>query len=315
MTKTAAFLLTLCGLFLCGACSWVDDDRSDCPTGCWLKLSYTYNMLDVDAASTQVKDATVFIFDHDGTCLGKEEADSITLHRNACMVRIPSLPAGDYSFLVWAGLVDSLYQYSPASLSLLRNEAGEQAERLSPLFHARLDNAHVNEEYTVLNASLTKNTNLLSCILQSQSSTPLNSNDFRLEVIARNGCMDHWNMPTDSIETCYLSFMQEETDLEDIQVVHAGINTLRLMEHDNTRLRLIYVPSGESIFNIPLTDYLLLSRNVESNAMLPQEYLDRQDRYNLIFFLTLTDDPDRPYLCMQIKINGWILRLNDTDLE
>ena len=43
MSKTATILFALCTLF-CSACSWVDDDRSDCPTGCWLKLSYTYNI-------------------------------------------------------------------------------------------------------------------------------------------------------------------------------------------------------------------------------------------------------------------------------
>ena len=40
---------------LCFACSWVDDDLSDCPSGFWLKLSYKYNMLNVDAAFTQLK--------------------------------------------------------------------------------------------------------------------------------------------------------------------------------------------------------------------------------------------------------------------
>ena len=83
--------------------------------------------------------------------------------------------------------------------------------------------------------------------------------------------------------------MQESANLEDIQVVHAGMNTLRLMENDDTRLRLIYQPSGKEIFDIPLTPYLLLSRNVETTYMPPQEYLDRQDRYNLIFF----PEPDR----------------------
>ena len=43
MSKTATILFALCTLF-CSACSWVDDDQSDCPTGCWLKLSYTYNI-------------------------------------------------------------------------------------------------------------------------------------------------------------------------------------------------------------------------------------------------------------------------------
>ena len=174
---------------------------------------------------------------------------------------------------------------------------------------------HISGEYQFLALSLTKNTNVLSCILQSQSAAPLEKDDFRLELTARNGCMDHRNTPTDSVFTCYLPFMQESANLEDIQVVHAGMNTLRLMENDDTRLRLIYQPSGETLFNIPLTQYLLLSSNVEAAAMLPQEYLDRQDRYNLIFFLEPTNNPSKPYMCLQMQVNGWIIRINNAELD
>lgn len=133
--------------------------------------------------------------------------------------------------------------------------------------------------------------------------------------LIRNGCMDHRNTPTDSVSTCYLPFMQESANLEDIQVVHAGMNTLRLMENDDTRLRLIHQPDGKEIFDIPLTPYLLLSRNVETTYMPPQEYLDRQDRYNLIFFLSPTEDPQKPYICLQMQVNGWIIRINDAELD
>ena len=107
MSKTATILFALCTLF-CSACSWVDDDQSDCPTGCWLKLSYTYNMLNVDAVTTQVKDVTLFILDQEGNYIDREEVDSLTFHQNECIIQVPSLPQGDYTFLVWAGLADSL---------------------------------------------------------------------------------------------------------------------------------------------------------------------------------------------------------------
>ena len=88
MSKTATILFALCTLF-CSACSWVDDDRSDCPTGCWLKLSYTYNMLNVDAVTTQVKDVTLFILDQEGNYIVREEVDSLTFHQNECTIQVP----------------------------------------------------------------------------------------------------------------------------------------------------------------------------------------------------------------------------------
>lgn len=47
----------------------------------------------------------------------------------------------------------------------------------------------------------------------------------------------------------------------------------------------------------------------------PQEYLDRQDRYNLIFFLDSTNDPQQPYICLQMKVNGWMIRINNAELD
>ena len=48
-----SFLLhIICIVALFSSCDWVNDDLSDCPTGTWLKISYTYNILNVDAAST-----------------------------------------------------------------------------------------------------------------------------------------------------------------------------------------------------------------------------------------------------------------------
>jgi hypothetical protein len=43
-----------------------------------------------------------------------------------------------------------------------------------------------------------------------------------------------------------------------------------------------------------------------------QEYLDREDTYDLVFFLTKTTDD---YLCIKIEINGWVLRLNQIMLK
>ena len=230
-------------------------------------------------------------------------------------VQSKSLPAsGRLHLLVWAGLADSLYRHTPTSLTLLRNEAGEQSDGFH-LYSTGGWTMCISVANISFWLSLTKNTNVLSCILQSQSAAPLEKDDFRLELTARNGCMDHRNTPTDSVFTCYLPFMQESANLEDIQVVHAGMNTLRLMENDDTRLRLIYQPSGETLFNIPLTQYLLLSSNVEAAAMLPQEYLDRQDRYNLIFFLEPTNNPSKPYMCLQMQVNGWIIRINNAELD
>lgn len=96
-----SFLLhIICVVALFSSCDWVNDDLSDCPTGTWLKISYTYNILNVDAASTQVGDITIFAFDKNGKYVDRLDVDSITLHQGYCMVKVP-FPEDTYHLLIW----------------------------------------------------------------------------------------------------------------------------------------------------------------------------------------------------------------------
>ena len=71
----------------------------------------------------------------------------------------------------------------------------------------------------------------------------------------------------------------------------------------------VYNKKGEKILSIPLIDYALLVKGSYA-AMDDQEYLDRQDKYDLVFFL---DQGDR-WMNAYIYINSWKLVLQDTDL-
>lgn len=71
-------LYIISAIALFSSCNWVNDDLSDCPSGTWLKISYTYNILDVDAASTQVSDITILAFDKDDKYVDRVDVDSIT---------------------------------------------------------------------------------------------------------------------------------------------------------------------------------------------------------------------------------------------
>ena len=105
------FLLhIICIVMLFSSCNWVNDDLSDCPTGTWLKISYTYNILDVDAASSQVGDITIFAFDKNNKYVDRLDVDSIALHQGYCMVRVP-FPEGSYHLLLWGGASDRQYRF------------------------------------------------------------------------------------------------------------------------------------------------------------------------------------------------------------
>ena len=313
MSKIGACWLAIFSC-LCFACSWVDDDLSDCPSGFWLKLSYRYNILNVDAAFTQLKNASIFIFDETGNYIETRHVDSLILHQNNCQVRLESLSPGKYNFLVWSGLTDSCYECSASGVRLLCDASGTSSKQLPALFHGRLEGVEVPEEYTVREVPLIKLTHRFTCVLQGQNPTPFADDEFLLEIRAFNGMIDHRSLPLDSVETCYLPFYQTVADLSGLQVVHSELNTLRLLENDDTRLILTHRSTGQRVLDIPLTKYLLLSREAYS-GMTPQEYLDRQDQYTLIFFLDATEDKLKPYICPLMKVNNWMVRINDVDLE
>lgn len=214
-----SFLLhIICIVALFSSCDWVNDDLSDCPTGTWLKISYTYNILNVDAASTQVGDITILAFDKNDKYVDRLDVDSITLHQGYCMVRLP-FPEETYHLLIWGGI--SGYQYQLPNLkagqterkslniSLACDNKNQFNRKLNALFHSSLENITISEEYQVITAGLVKNTNYFSCILQDENNLPLRQEDFAFTLESTNGVIDYTNTPVGTTPTCYLPYRQE----------------------------------------------------------------------------------------------------------
>ena len=321
------FLLhIICIVMLFSSCNWVNDDLSDCPTGTWLKISYTYNILDVDAASSQVGDITIFAFDKNNKYVDRLDVDSIALHQGYCMVRVP-FPEGSYHLLLWGGASDRQYRFpylktgqterKSLLLSLICNSEKQMNGKLKGLFYGSLENITISNDYQVLDAPLVKNTNYFSCILQDDNNL-LNQEDFTFTLEAANGVMDHTNTPLGTEPVYYRPYRQEVSilDEEETPVIHARLNTLRIMKGDQTTLTIKHVPSGQEILRLPLTQYLLLSKihSHTGDEMGDQEYLDRQDSYTLLFFIQ-SSDMGIPKICPRIMVNGWTVRLNDSELE
>ena len=77
------------------------------------------------------------------------------------------------------------------------------------------------------------------------------------------------------------------------------------------RLTVTDIVEGRKVFSIPLIDYALLVKGYYNRSMDDQEYLDRQDEYNMTFFL---DEDDR-WVNSFIYINSWKVVLQDSDLD
>ena len=78
----------------------------------------------------------------------------------------------------------------------------------------------------------------------------------------------------------------------------------------NPRLTVTNSHTDEIVFSIPLKDYCLMVKGFYNRDMADQEYLDRQDEYNMVFFL---DDGMR-WISSYIYINSWKVVLQNSGI-
>lgn len=95
----------------------------------------------------------------------------------------------------------------------------------------------------------------------------------------------------------------------EIGVAMAELTVGRLVKGHRPILN-VYNTHGVRVISIPLIDYALLIKGHYNSTMSDQEYLDRQDEYNLTFFL---DKEDR-WVSSSILINSWRVILDDIDI-
>ena len=95
-----------------------------------------------------------------------------------------------------------------------------------------------------------------------------------------------------------------------IGVAIAELTVGRLVVENNPILT-VTNDKGEKVLSIPLIDYALLVKGHYNRNMDNQEYLDRQDEYNMTFFL----DEDDHWVDSFIYINSWKVVLNNADLS
>ena len=98
----------------------------------------------------------------------------------------------------------------------------------------------------------------------------------------------------------------DDAEFGELNGVSYNISTLRLMEDKDCRLILMKKDTGETIFNISFPEYIGMIGALYTNLgrqLTVQEYLDRQDFYTIVFFLS----SDLNQL-IQLQVNSWRLR-------
>lgn len=315
---TLKHLCSILCILLMTSCTWVKDDTDDCPEGFWLNLHYTYNILDVEAAPEYVKEVSVYVYDSVGNYVSRLDVPQTVLAANNHQVRIEGLPEGDYQFVVWSGISNGQYAVSGDKSTMadfrlsLAGTSTTVSTRLPDLYYGLLTTVHYDDGYAVHDVWMMKNTNQLTCVFVPLSGeTQVDAADYDVKLISDNGTMDVLNNPVSDTPITYEPFERNnvtfnDTEYGELHGIGFSLMTLRLMEDRDCRLVFQKADTGETIFNISLPEYMGMIGSYYTNLGRPltlQEYLDRQDFYQIVFFLS----EDFSTL-VSLDVNSWRLR-------
>lgn len=325
-------------------------EESDCVASYNIvNFVYDYNMKFADAFDHEVERVTLYAFDHESGVLVKRiQTWASDLDADHSMVL--EVEPGNYDLLVWAGDYDDSFDIAEGAeeqtaLSELhaymhrtvRDGDAHVFDRVQPLFHGLIS---VVLPYAspsrpnYVSVPLVKDTNAVRVVLQQISGDPVDASDFNFTITDANGWLNSDNTLRDNVSITYHPFFIKtgEVDInnnpEDLNATLRNAQpgapatrsalTAALAEFSVGRLTTQTDPvlhitrrDGSTVLRINIRDYALLVKGETNSAMPVQEYLDRQDEYNMTFFL----DRDARWLSSVVIINDWRIIFNETPAE
>ncbi len=328
----ATLLRLLASVLACSAaaaCSgFIFEDEGDCSVVYRVKFRYDMNMKYADAFSHEVRAVTLYALGEDGSIVWKKSESGAALAAEGYSM-VVDVPAGKYSLLAWCDADEyKSWNFNSAAASL--SELGcslnvKRSDDGTAYTDSRIDDLYYgwspdvdftsDEGVTVTTVSLTKDTKQFKVILQHLSGEAVDAEKFEFLISADNAVMDSGNglVGEESVEyrAWAVSTGTATTKADgELNLALAELSTGRLVKGRSPRLVVRAKDSGATVLSVPLVDYALLIKGHYNSGLDDQEYLDRQDEYNMIFFL---DENDR-WISAYIYINSWKVVLQDTEL-
>jgi len=312
--------------FFCGALllftSCVNDNLEECPPeekGSYVQFIYDYNTSFEDLFHKDVFKMDLFLFDKDGVYLQtlSEERVTETLPKGYTM-KLPEGTEDASQFVAWGNLHTSYYDVTnmvagsstihDLEVAIRTFNQGENlvAGRLVPLFHGKAERKSApsafSNDTTVI--SLMKDMSTFRIVIQSLTENPaFNEQTFHFEVIANSGSFDAWNHLADPQKWHF-------RDYDYVSDPNAGsvgeLNTMRLFTNEEFLLRIRSIhPTEYVVLEVNLNKYLNALKLQLFYDMTLQEYVDREDVYNIIIFVQEDEKDPNKYVAADISINGW----------
>lgn len=336
LSKIGSFVLSLA--FAAGtlvSCDSLYDYEGDCSVTYRVKFCYDKNLKFADAFAYEVQSVTLYVLDQSGRVVWQrsESGEALAAEDYAMTVEVDP---GTYDLMAWCGLGDGRSFTVPAvgtgegretlacTLNRNRDESGAYVkDHLESLFHGYLENQTFpdSEGEHVVTLPLTKNTNRVRVVLQHLSGETVDKNKFDFTVTDENGLMNWDNSLLEDEPIVYRAWRVDTGTAEvdpvggerianSVSVAVAELTVARLVEGQRPTLTVTNKDTGLKVLSIPVIDYALLVKGQYGKEMSDQDYLDRQDEYNMTFFLDERGD----WASARVLINGWMVVLSDVNI-
>ena len=337
--KIWTLLLLLTGSI--SACDILEEEPEDCAV--YVRFKYDMNMNFADAFSSSVNSVTLYAFDKDGVLAYQKTEEGDILKQDGYRMRLDGISRtekGEYDFITWAGDADrnesfiipmmTVGQSTKEDLIYQLRRAGDGVvdKDIKDLFHGQTENVQIGRAAAEIpgyevEVPLMKNTNSIRIVLQHLSGKPVDVDKLHFSITDRNGTMNYDNMLLDDEVLTYKAWHKAQGSAG-IGEEHEGVITevnLALADLTICRLMAEYEPGQEpwlvvtndqmeQVIRLPLVDYALLYKRLRYEDMSDQEFLDREDEYNMTFFL----DENYKWINQFIYINSWKVVLQNSEL-
>lgn len=339
----AAFGLTACNN------SFIFEDEGDCDPKYRVKLRYDYNMKYADAFASEVDHVTVNVVDSDGNIVYTHQESGKQLKADDYEIVLDqALKPGKYKLHAWCGSGaepgNSSFMVHPAETledlkcTLLPDPDASGSDRaeisgadgqhiqrpLGNLYHGLTQDLDFPEDegvhrYTI---PLVKNTNSVKVMIQHLNDATLHGEDFEFTLTSKNARMAHDNSIIESDPVTYHAWdvrtyggeIAPDPGSELSGGTHAAIvaeyTIGRLMADEEVRLEARRKSDGQVAFSVDMVELALVLKSANLKDMDDQEFLDRQDDYNFIFFL----DAKYRWTSVQLNILSWTYVRQNTEI-
>lgn len=332
LNRVLAVTVVMASSVLVSSCDIINEDLEECNQGARLRFIYDYNMEFANAFPSQVDCLTLLIYDEGGNFVTSKSASAPEISQESYRMNV-DLPAGTYHFVAYGGMncPESSFHFTNASThsdvpDLLNNLEVEMnpdvitapnGTDLHKLFYGDLDLTVPDDalDYIDGTVKMMRDTNDIRILLQQINGEAVEDDAFIYTVSADNTLFNYMNNVIPVNTTLFYPWDRGQVSVGENQygsetvMAFAQFSLSRFTLSDRPTLTIRLKKDNKEVLSIPLIPYLLALKNSRWETMDNQEYLDRENSWDMIFFL----DSNYRWINVSILINGYVVRINDIE--